>query len=180
MIYLSKNIGEFGITKALKILFLLEENSIKTYGVPFFGFEFQVWQFGPVVEPVYVELNEGPKDFLGNFVKKIPYGDEYLFEPVAEFNDDEFSNNDLSILEEMVKFSRNKTAADFVKITHGKNSLWYKTAKEHLVLMPLELHKLTKTDVPIDFSRLVVDNEYLKFRYEDHLDFLKFNQYLNA
>jgi uncharacterized phage-associated protein len=180
MIYLSKNVGEFGITKALKILFLLEENSIKEYGVPFFGFEFKVWQFGPVVAPIYIELNDGPKDLLARFVKKVPYGDEYLFEALTDFNDDEFSENDLQILKEMVDFSRHKTASEFVAITHGPDSLWRKTAKSHNVIYDLEKKKIKTTEIPIDFSPLFENDDFIKSRYEDYLDFQKFNQYLKA
>lgn len=40
LIYLSKGVGDFGKTKILKLLFLIEEKSIKEFGVPFFGFDF--------------------------------------------------------------------------------------------------------------------------------------------
>lgn len=180
MVYLSNNVGEFGITKALKLLFLLEENSIKEFGVPFFGFEFQVWQFGPVVAPIYTELDEGPKDLLINFIKKTPYGNEYLFEAKVEFSDNEFSENDFTILKGIVQFARHKTAIDLVEFTHGPNSLWRKTATDNNVIEQLDNKELTVTNIPIDFSPLFKNDEFLKSRYEDYLDFQKFNHYINA
>ncbi|MEO8108784.1 MAG: hypothetical protein ABI594_02075 [Ginsengibacter sp.] len=45
LIYLSNNVGDFAKTKILKLLFLLEEKSIRDFGVPFFGFDFKVWKF---------------------------------------------------------------------------------------------------------------------------------------
>lgn len=117
---------------------------------------------------------------MAKYVTKIPYGDDILFKANDEFNDDEFSNNDLLLLTEIIGFARHKTAADFIKITHGRDSLWCKAAKENNVLDQLENNKLTKTDIPIDFASLIKGDEYLRFRYEDHLEFQKFNQYLNA
>ena len=121
LIYLSKNVGDFGKTKALKLLFLLEEKSIKELGIPFFGFDFKVWQYGPVVKQVYKDLNDFNNPILRSYIKRVEANTDE-FEAVTEFNDDEFSDNDIYLLDEIIKFARHKNARDLVDITHGEGS----------------------------------------------------------
>jgi uncharacterized phage-associated protein len=179
LIYLSNNVGDFGKTKALKLLFLLEEKSVKEFGVPFFGFDFEVWQFGPVVSPIYNDLNSRDIPLLKQYIQRVEANTDE-FEAIAEFNDDEFSNNDIFILNEVVKFSRNKTAADLVAITHGKDSLWLKAAEENSLLKGFEDRTITYSKVVIDFSSLLEDNSYLKDRYKSSIEYLQFNNQLKA
>ena len=179
VVFLAKNVGDFGKTKALKLLFLLEETSIKKYGVPFFGFNFKVWQFGPVVGEVYNDLNNRDLPLLSKYIKRVEANTDE-FEAVVEFNDDEFSNNDISFMNEIVSFARNKNATDLVNFTHGKGSLWLKAAEENNLLEGFEKKTVTTTDILIDFSSLVKDDDYLKERYESSLEFIQFNNLLNS
>ena len=179
LVYLANNVGEFQKTKALKLLFLLEENSIKKYGIPFFGFDFKVWQFGPVNEQVYESLNSDDLTMVNSFIRRVNnFPDE--FEASAEFNDDEFSQNDMELLDEVVRFARHKTAKDLVRITHGKDSLWRKKAKEEGIYEKLEKSQITKTDILIDFSKLLDGDEYLKERYIGALEHIDFTTQINA
>ena len=179
LVYLANNVGEFQKTKALKLLFLLEENSIKKYGIPFFGFDFKVWQFGPVNEQVYESLNSDDLTMVNSFIRRVNnFPDE--FEASAEFNDDEFSQNDMELLDEVVRFARHKTAKDLVRITHGKDSLWRKKAKEEGIYEKLEKSQITKTDILIDFSKLLDGDEYLKERYTGALEHIDFTTQINA
>lgn len=180
LIYLSKNVGDFNKTKALKLLFLLEENSIKEFGVPFFGFDFKVWKFGPVLEDVYQDLDKPEVPLLNKFIRRVKANREE-FEPVSEFNDDEFSNNDLHILEYIVNFARHKKAENLVAYTHRPGSLWDKKVKEYNLKQKFDRNELITTQILIDFSSLFTENEeYLKERYEASLDFLKFHNQLKA
>lgn len=179
LIYLSKNVGDFGKTKILKLLFLLEEKSIKDFGVPFFGFDFEVWQYGPVVEQIYEDLNGTHNPILNSYIQRASWNPDE-FEAIAEFNDDEFSNNDIYLMEKIIKLARHKTARDLVNITHGEGSLWRKTAKENGVLDKFEAKTLTKTNILIDFTTVLENDGYLKERYEGALDFLQFTKQIKS
>jgi uncharacterized phage-associated protein len=175
VIYLSTRVGELAKTKLLKLLFLLEEDSIKKFGKPFFGLNYKVWQFGPVAEPIYEELTGEEIHIFKDYFKKNQFDE---FEAVKEFNDDEFSDNDISLLEERVKFARNKIAKDFVNITHAPDSLWTKTAKSHGVYEALESKELPKTDISIDFLMLFdgdADNNILE-KYLSSIDNRAFSE----
>lgn len=179
LVFFAKHVGDFGKTKALKLLFLLEEKSIKELGIPFFGFDFKVWQFGPVVGEVYNDLNDRDLPLLSKYIKRVDANTDE-FEAIVDFNDDEFSNNDIYLMNEIVRFARNKTATDLVNFTHGKNSLWLKAAKENNLLDGFENKTITQTDIIINFSSLIEDNNYLKERYESSLEYLHFSNQIKA
>jgi uncharacterized phage-associated protein len=175
VIYFSTRVGELAKTKLLKLLFLLEEDSIKKFGKPFFGLSYKVWQFGPVAEPIYQELTGEEIHIFKDYFKKNQFDE---FEAVKEFNDDEFSDNDISLLDERVSFARNKIAKDFVNITHAQDSLWTRTAKKHGVYEDLESKRIPKTDYSIDFSMLFegdTENDILE-KYQSYIENLTFSE----
>lgn len=174
LIYLSDKVGEFNKTKILKLLFLLEESSIKKYGYPFFGVEFQLWKYGPVLKDVYIDLSEEEPLILKRYIKRV----QNIFSPIASFNDDEFSNNDLELMDTIISFSKNLSASQLVNYTHDSNSLWSKSALAHGLLKDLESENLNSTDEIIDFSLLFEDNDFRKLRYESALENLQFINHL--
>lgn len=165
LIYLAKGVSELSKTKILKLLFLIEEASIKRHGYPFFGFNFEVWQFGPVLKEVHAELSNQELSVLGEYIKRASWNPS-IYLAAKEFNDDEFSDWDMEILNSMIAFSKNKIAKDFVEITHEPDSLWAQTATKYGVLDDLENQKRATTDYLIDFTLLFPDNEELKERYK--------------
>jgi uncharacterized phage-associated protein len=153
LIYFAMHVGEFNKTKALKLLFLLEESSVKKFGQPMLGFPFHVWQYGPVIADVYVDLNEDAPSLLENFIQRTSINPQ-LFEAKQEFNDDFFSDNEIGLLEDIVKFAKSKTATDLIEITHKPGSLWHTIAQRNDVLEALEKQHIPTTDLTIDFSVL--------------------------
>ena len=179
IIYLSKKVGEFNKTKILKLLFILEEASIKLFGHPFFGFDFQLWKYGPVLSDVYIDLTEDDITLLRDYIKRAPYNkDEFI--AIMEFNDDEFSDNDIYLMDKIIEFAKHKTAGDLVKYTHGENSLWRKSAIKNGVLELLEKQKKSSTNYLIDFSLLFEDNSFLKDRFENSVDNQQFINHLKG
>jgi len=177
LIYLSKGVSELNKTKILKLLFLLEEASIKKYGHPFFGFDFQIWKLGPVLKDVFIDLSDDPLTLLKDYIKRDDSNSKE-FIAAHDFSDDEFSDNDIDLMDIIINFSRNKTAADLVKYTHSDNSLWKKSAQKNNVLEQLEHGTLTSTDYNIDFSLLFDENSFLKEKYEHAVENLEFIKHL--
>lgn len=173
LVYLANNVGELNKTKILKLLYLIEEKSIKKFGYPFFGVNFQLWKFGPVLKDIYIDLSEESPQILAEYIKKADY-DNSLFVPITEFNDDEFSDNDMFLLDAIVNFARHKTAKDLVDFTHAENSLWKLSALKNGIYEQLEAKELNSTEYIIDFSLLFDDNTFQKERYESAVDNLEF------
>jgi uncharacterized phage-associated protein len=175
IIYLGNNVGELTKTKLLKLLFLLEEKSIKDYGTPFFGIDFKIWQYGPVSQPIFDGLTDIDNKYLKDFIAKNKF-DEY--EGIVDFIDDEFSNNDILVLEWAVNFARHKTAEDLVKHTHSKDSLWRKGAIKNAVYEKFMRKEETVTDFNIDFTLLFETGQesHLLEKYNSAIENMEFSK----
>jgi uncharacterized phage-associated protein len=169
LVYFAKNVGDFNKTKALKLLFLLEESCVKKFAHPMLGFPFQVWQFGPVQKDVYVDLSEEPLQMLSEFIEKATYDSQILVAKV-DFNDDYFSDNEIGLLDDIVRFAKHKTAQDLIQITHQQGSLWHTIAQRNGVLDELEKQHLPTTDILIDFSILFEHDEVQRINYLDSVE----------
>jgi uncharacterized phage-associated protein len=179
LIYLANNVGELSKTKILKLLFLLEESSVKRFGYPFFGLSFQIWKLGPVLKEVYIDLSEDSPNLLRDFIERAPY-DNKIYIAKGAFNDDHFSDNDIYLLEKIKDFARHKTAKDLISHTHEDNSLWRKSAIKNGTPQQLESADVNSTEFEIDFSLLFDNDEELKERYLESLESLEFINHLKG
>ena len=166
LIYLSKKVSELNKTKILKLLFFLEEASIKKYGYPFFGVDFKIWVRGPVLENVFFDFDQASPVLFKDYVKRDQH-DRGLYIATNEFNDDEFSENDIKLLDEICRFAKHKNANDLVEISHKSDSLWEKSAKKYSVFDDLIKERLFTTPYLIDFSFLFENDEFRRQLYEN-------------
>lgn len=157
-------------TKLLKLLYLSEEVSIKKHAIPMLNISFQVWKFGPVAEPIFIETSSTPSMFKSYFdILHTPNGAEITAK--GEFDDFEFSENDIEILQFIKDQYSNLTAKELISITHRINSPWYKTALSKGVLQDLLDEKITNTHYTIDLSDLIDKDN--KFKIEMYSEFLE-------
>ncbi len=164
-IYLSTRIKGLSKTKFLKLLYILDEMSIKKWGIPFLNLEYKVWKFGPVAQEIFIDLSSEIK-LLAPFVKK----EKNYIIPKGEFNDDEFSDNDIELMDYVIKCYGGKTAKQLIKYTHGPNSLWNNKAKKNGVLTLLESESIASTNYLIDMAELISDDPHKKAIYEDYIE----------
>lgn len=177
LIFLADEIPSLYKTKVLKLIYILDELSIKRFGIPFIGLDYLVWERGPVNELLYDELTNGPK-FLMDFISVIPVGNDMVrISANRQFDDSEFSQNDISLLLEVIRDYGSYQSNQLVTLLHEPDALWTIIAKETGALDDFESKKLTTTNFEIDFSRILND-EYLKMRYEDYQDNVKVSKTL--
>lgn len=179
IVYLSKEMSDLSKTKILKILFLLEEASIKKYGSPFFGIEFQLWKLGPVAKDIFIDLSEENPSLLSQYIKRDD-NNPMLFQPIAEFSDDEFSDNDIELLQIISSFVKDKTASALVNVTHSPSSLWRKSAIKNGVLELLEEELINSTEHNVDFSLLFDNNVNLQEHFIELRDNLEFSRHFKS
>jgi len=177
IIYLSNELKTLSKTKILKLLFIIEESCIKKYGYPFFGIDFQIWKHGPVAKDIFIDLSEDQPEILKGYIEKDDK-DPSSFKAAKTFNDDEFSDNDINLLDNVISFAKGKTAKALVNYTHGKNSLWRKCAIKNGVLELLEEEQINSTDYGIEFELLFEENSELLERYEASKENLEFSRRL--
>lgn len=177
IVYLAENIPQLSKTKLLKLLYLIEEFSVKKYHAPFLGLKFEVWQAGPVAKDIFIDLSQDEPDMLSKYVQLktcIGLDGATFIEPKVKFSDDEFSDNEISLLEFIVQQYKDSTAKDLVKLTHRANSLWYKIAKENDLLESFEQKIINSTEYQINFTELLNGDERGKDFYQEQLDFMDF------
>lgn len=164
-------------THILKLVFILEEVSIKKSGIPFFGIRFDVWKLGPVSKDLYIELTE-ETNLLNDYIKKEFRDGKTLISPSREFSDDEFSDQDLLLLEQVSERFKYCTAQELINFTHRKESPWYITAQQHGLVEILESGQINATNIEIDFSTIIEDQEDKLALYNGHREFLNHTKIL--
>lgn len=176
IIYMADNIPQLSKTKLLKLIYLLDEYSVKSFGIPFFDLEYKVWQAGPVNTEIYSELTS-ESNLLKDFVKlKFNEKGECFISSKKAFDDSEFSENETELLEKIVNTYKNYSAKKLVDLCHRPSSLWYQVAKENGILELFENGKINTSDFIIPLSDYIKDDNYKLALYNGHKEFLNFSQ----
>ena len=171
---------EVSKTHLLKLVFILEEMSVKKFGIPFFNLRFEVWKLGPVSQDLFVELTDKP-DLLAEYIERESLGDErYVIRPLQPFSDDEFSDSEMLLMQEVAERFKYCTARELINFTHRKESPWYITAQRHGLLESLESGRINTTNIEIDLSELIQDDREKMLRYQLHQDFLQQSKSLKS
>jgi uncharacterized phage-associated protein len=179
IIYLAERITPLYKTKVLKLLYLLDEASVKEAGIPMFALEYRAWRMGPVSKEIYVDIDDGPH-LLKKHIRVVrdEHGDRV--EPAKPFDDGEFSDRDMRLMERIVPDLGRRNARDLVDITHDKDSLWYQLAKENDLLDAFQKEQRNTSDVVLDLERLVANDPIKRGMYADHQEFLRNHRALNG
>jgi len=176
IIYLAEKIPDLSKTKLLKLLYLLEESFAKKYQLPFLNLEFEVWQAGPVARDIFIELSDEPI-LLKDYIILEKKNDAIYIKPNADFSDDEFSDNEIDMLDLIVAHFGSLTAAELVNRTHQKNSNWYKVAKDKGLLYLFENRLTNSSDEKIDLTWYM--DEKGKGNYREQSQFNQLVGYIN-
>ncbi len=170
IIYLLNKLGELSKTKILKLIYILDELSIKRSGIPFFNLKYKVWKLGPVSKEIFIDLSFEEITLLKNYIKKTDKNGNTLIKPIAKFNDDEFSDNDIELLDFVIENFGHKTAKELINFTHRKNSPWYNTALDNSVLELLEKEEINNTEFYIDMISLINHDDRKKEIYKEFIE----------
>lgn len=152
-------------TKLLKLLYLIDQEAVKDSGVPITWLDYKVWQYGPV-DPTTYFLS----DYYEEFVALCKDENGTLIKPKTRFNDLEFSEYDLEIVDKVLERYKNKTSKELVELTHQPGSLWSKTKDEN----DLDFEIANISEVSMDLSRLVENDKTKLAKYKEALDYAYF------
>lgn len=157
-------------TYLLKLIFIIDEISVRKYGFPVFDLRYDVWKLGPVSSDLYFGLNDN-SSFLSKYIE-IDKGNATV-KPVKTFSDDEFNDLELQLMEEVADRFLYCTSSELVNHTHKKNSPWYNTAVKHGILDALENGEIpATTDIEIDLRECIQDDQRKLSMYNSHKDFI--------
>jgi uncharacterized phage-associated protein len=164
-------------TQILKIVYILEELSICNTGIPFFGLKFDLWKLGPVSPDLYYDLSEEP-NLLASFIRVEKHQERTDVIPLKDFSDDEFSDQEMELLEKVADRFKYCTARELINFTHRKDTPWYLTAQKHGLLEILEAGKINTTDIEVDLTEGIASDENKMSLYKAHQEFLTQTQSL--
>jgi len=171
IIFLCDRIRPLSKTKLLKLIYLIEELSVKKHGIPFFNIRFDVWKLGPVSRDLYAEISSEPY-LLDDFIVKTSSDNGVFVQAKRKFNDDEFNDLELKLLNDITKAYGSLTADRLIAITHRKHSPWYTTAQKNGLLEHFDNGSANTSDVEIDLSQLIEGDDQKIALFKSHKDFL--------
>ena len=149
-------------TKLLKLLYLIDEKATLKTGAPITWLTYNAWQYGPVAEDVYYSKNAGYNKFSKYVKFEHASKNKYIVKPVVVFDDAEFADSDLSIINDVLEEYGHLSTKELIGITHSGGSLWNKTVK----CLGINFSESNKTsDIPLDFVELIENDGFKKTVY---------------
>ena len=175
IVFLCERLAPVSKSKLLKLIYLFEENSVRTYGLSFFNLKFFVWKSGSINRDIFVELSS--PSILENY---IGYDStKNIIVPLLHFSDDEFSDNEIYLLKLIVEKFKSYSSEQLDDLIFRKHSLWYQTAKKSGFLEYFENNSMNSTDVEIDFTQLIENDPMKLSLYLNQKDYLEYNRLLS-
>lgn len=156
IVYIARKKSNLSKTQLLILLYLMEERMALKYHIPFIGIPFEVWQIGPVAKDVFVDLSDSPY-LLKNFVKTDFKDGGTFIEAIADFDDNEFSECEIEMMDEILAKYGNMTVSDLVSETHKEGTLWYRTAVRTGLLEAFNKYECNNSDQQVDFTEEMTD-----------------------
>jgi uncharacterized phage-associated protein len=186
--YLASNIDNLSMTKSLKLLYIIDETSIKETGTPFTWLDYKVWEMGPVAIDIYNEIKRDEiicykgkelksTEFVNiECVQKLNREEIYLTSK-SEFDKSIFNKYELELLYMTVFKFGNWNAPELIKYLHEEGTLWHKMVQAH----NLEEHFETFgkiTNYSIEFTELIEEDQLLMMAYQSAVDYFQFKDNL--
>lgn len=172
LVYFTKRISDLTETKLLMLVYLLEETTIRKCSRPFLNLDFAIWNLGPVAKDLYVDFSSTEQYIFKDYISNHPEEEGRVYiSPATHFDDNEFSDIELSILDDVVKQFGNLSAKELGVHARSIHSPWAITAKQQGVLDDLLNNRVYTTDLKIDFSSLL--DEDGRDIYAQHLEYLQ-------
>lgn len=120
------------LTKLLKLLYIIDETSVKETGAPVTGMDYRVWKMGPVAYDVYTDLMHNDSQHLSTFVEARKSGGDSpdkggaLIDSTNTFDDSEFSDYEMSLIDRVVDQFGHMQRDQLIALLHEEGSLWKK------------------------------------------------------
>lgn len=188
LVFLSENIDELFLTKALKLLYIIDETAVKESGCPITWLDYKFWRLGPVPDSIYDELNSldndksgcnSLKDYLIRFETKNRHDDNrksniIKAKPGIKFNKMLFSEYEIELFTRVVEANKNKSSSDLVKELHKEGSLYHDLESNIPDLERILEINDGKSNFSVEFSKLLIDDPLKQELYKSIHNSLEF------
>lgn len=148
-------------TKLMKLLYIIDEESVIKTGVPITWMKFYIYSKGPLPEKLWLSLrtdNDIFKDYINLEYNQLGY----KITANGKWGLGEFSINEKIIIDETLdKFENNKVSY-LIDYTHRKGGLWDKLVEEKNI----EFVDSDASPYVIDFEELIKNDNVKSLKYK--------------
>jgi uncharacterized phage-associated protein len=167
--YLSTQIPDLSMTKALKLLYLIDETAYMHTGVSVTWLDYKVWEMGPVAEELYNELRydqsilqNGETINLEGFIEteKIDGFNgqtQIIIRPKGNPSLGDFSLYEKELIDNVIDRFGTYTAKQLINLLHEENTLWHKYVSDNDLKLNFKVYG-KKSNHIIDFAELIKDD----------------------
>jgi uncharacterized phage-associated protein len=178
------------MTKALKLLYLIDETSYMRTGVSVTWLDYKVWEMGPVAEELYNELRydqsllqNGEPINLEKFIQteKLERPGEHAqitIRPNGQYNLDEFSEYEIELIDNVIDRFGPYTAKQLISLLHEKNTLWHKYVTDNDLALSFEVYG-KKSNYTIDFAELIKDDAIKQLAAQSAFESMQMQEEIN-
>lgn len=142
LVYLSSEIPDLTLTKALKLIYLLDERSISESGVPITWLDYNAWKMGPVPRVLYEELRFGKpevdefgqhslQDHIFALISDDLGEKTVTISPKKPFNDGSFCDYEIDLLKQVVDEYGSAPSSQLIALTHRADGSWDEAVHYH-------------------------------------------------
>ena len=175
LVYFAERIKPLYLTKAIKLLYLADEMAMKQTGVPITWLNYKVWKLGPVPEDIYQQVkfarHQLQKGEGGNTISYLTVStpkdlqrDWILLEPAKAFDDSQFSDYDIEILDAIISTYGKLNSDQIIELLHAEGTLWHQLVEANDLKDQFEL-KNNRSDFVIPLTNLL-DSDYKRSAFE--------------
>lgn len=175
--YICSHIPYIHLRKLLKVIYLMDEKSVKMWAIPLTWLDYYAWKKGPVAPSVYA-VKEGEFSAYVTCAK----GEDDKWHVSANKTNlyaidkdlKAFSAYEMDIINSVIEYCKNKSADELTAETHSDDSLWSQTVSRHNITFD----KTGRSEYPICLNDL--NDAEGKDIYADALDSIMMQASLNS
>jgi uncharacterized phage-associated protein len=169
LIYLAKQGAPLYLTKALKLLFMLDEESIIETGAPITWLDYQAWEQGPVANEIYDEIYGNvmsSSSKLGDYISWYEKNGNTFIEAKADFDSDEFTDYEITLMEEFASSYCFNSSTELVDEVHRPGTPWQRVVEERGLQAQFDAGK-SRSNERIHLQNLIDSDEYKSEVYKN-------------
>ncbi len=174
LVYLVTKIPNINLRKLLKLVYLIDETSVKRKVLPITWLEYVAWAKGPVSVELY-DIKDFSKNIFSDYVySERSKDDQVIIKTQRNKADlDSFSAIDMNIIDEVLKEYTRYTEEQLSELTHTHDRIWNEVVSKNNI----SFIDNSKSDFVVDF-RMMLSDEDVSY-YNDAEENVKLCAYLN-
>ena len=189
--YMAAQTEPLYMTKALKLLYIIDETAVRQSGSPITWLDYKVWKNGPVAPEIYNELRHNQFVIydkepinLSDFITTQRFQNtqsanqiDVKIYPKKEACFDKFSAFEETTVKSVIQQFKHLNAAQLIDLLHEQGSRWDKIVTQFNLEAHFKLRGNT-SDYSIDFVDLIEEDEFLKLSAQSAFESLSFQDNL--